>query len=1613
MKEVTQDITVSKTLNLDTHPMLLPEQSLTYLLNGDIQGYESTGQGTFLQNLRSNRLCYKIPHGNKLLGGIKLDKDQWLLFQSTPTSSEIGILDQCIYRTLVNAKCLNFKNKIKGVFKYHNGSRRAYWIEEGNPIRYIELDCPPKLKIADCEQCQDQTSDEIDCDALNLNGIVDLPSLTLEEISGNLPNGNYQIAIAFSEDGQRLTDYYFYPQVIKFHDNERQTFGLNVEFDCFKTGFDEYELVLISHRIDRTTVAQRIGYFDTSQLKISITELDETFYVPLEFGPLLTRSIKYEGAEHIAINNESLILADLKEKPNFDYRLQATQIMGKWVAYTVPKDEAHKYPQYMRDEVYAFDIQFIWPDGTLSHRTHIPSSADSAIRLVNAPDNEDHWEPDSTCNPETRKHWEIYNTATITSTSPASCTECGLTEIARGNFGYWESRDNIYPEGWGGLECLPIRHPKFPDNKLVPIHDNGDCLGECVTILGVEFSNIPHPVDCEGNPLPVVGYIIHRSDRTNHKSILHKGLLYNVKEETLGDGSKSMFSNYPFNDLYPDIFIGDSLVRQGNVFDDYDPLTSYYRDRFTYHSPDIHYIKGQTGTELRIYSEEVGKVKGKYHYSEDYPKYQLLSPMGRLAAQVAGIIEAKIVLEGKPCTTTRTEKVCSKLIDRLTDIEDFPVAEITGKEIDGGISGIGGITTSILPGVLAAGSGNTWTGGAIQFAQNSGGDISTDVTQHDYKSTRRGDTNCETTFEVTGFEIDDYNDNGLDEIAGLDDTCKAVITTDASQGTVVSFKLNGNQYNAIVGSDGKATVQLNGDCKEHLTPGDADWVFGSNINASDFTFNPECDCTGDQEFRTSTETNNCEERIHLLDPKDWWQRIPALLYYYSQGVQAVSDFLQSIITPTSYAVQYTALAEYDSYDLTNIQPGNQRRRIDHQQYLLPIKQWVNNKKYNNWQRESADYLELHSEIIDPNNRDYTRILLSENDCKGDFDFCSVIDGKPVQASSYYVGIKRDKPNQYGNLDSYQTIQISEPLPMDGNGNYSTPALFNGDVYVTKFSVVRKLPFWEALPYDLLDNTPFDVSEYPNIGVPRFWLNVNKESILEDAAESIPVLGNIFYDYNLDNVIKIGKCDPGLFNNIFDAFGGAGDLTDWILDLATGTFRNPFKLPGIFYTHVVGVASFWVESEFINNYREYNEIASSEYYPIQSPEVLAKPKTLQLPEVFLYNLQYHWNGLFPATSTKQESANPKQRLIYSLKSNEEGRADRWLNFPPLNYQQFGLEDGRLTAVKRVDDYNLFITFEDGAYITQQDEGLLTDNLNTIYLGSPNAFQRRLRKISSEETGFGGCIDPDSIVSTRYGIFYFDRKRKKFLNYTNALNDVTGFIQSWLNINLNDEIKGVYDNFSDNLYFSSKEWNLTFKPKAQGFVSFNSWLPEEFYTLSNTFMTLKEGAIWRHDGKDYQKFYGRVHPFEVGIFLKPKGFKTSVLQSLNIYSEWYKTEGQTKMFTLDKFFNKMLVHNNFCSTGLLELNLKNENNQLHYINQNSSKIAEVDLVEELEYRINYLQNIAVGQPLVKWDGQNYELKNIGTPEIADIRGKFFNVHLINDIESSYKILVQLNLGINETV
>lgn len=1401
----SQDVQIEKAMNLDTHEALLSEGDLVYMLNGDVAGYENGATDKFVQNVLGNSLCYKFPTGYEFKGSVKLDREEFVLFFKTENSSEIGLFnsDNCTYVTLVNNTCFNFENKIRGVFKNKPGcdKRRVYFVEPGNKIRKIDVDeCQPVRNIADCHDC---TKDEVfDCDAYNLHPSISFPVVDFKKASGNLPNGCYQVAIAGTDKGQRFTEYHVYPQVLKFHTNNQanNTFGIEVDFvDCPK-GYDEYELVLIAHRTDRATLAQRIGYFNVEQTSVFISELDDPTYIPVALQLVYERYPRYQSADFIATNNETLVLGSVSVREAPNYQPRANLIKSNWVVKQVRAKDAHKHFSYMRGETYAHFIRGVHNDGEVTPWYHVRSDAEYKIKthqpalwptLFDNITDADNCEAADVCAPVTVKRWELYDSSRVYFTDVDVEDTCDGKVIMRGDFGYWQSTLN-YPNEtcvWQqrgtreepdfdayGLACQPVQYHRFPDNKVTHIHNDKICGGEDMAyILGIEFSNIPTFLDKNNQPIAdIVGFEIGVADRSNHKSIIHKGLIYNMFEEKLADCTTSYYPNYPFNDLRPDVFLSTTPAQYGGNgrFDEifFNPVTTYSQDRFQYISPDVQYERNDSGSYLQIYAEQNGVIEGRYSPTEGMPWNVILSDLALITTGVMGI--------------------------------------------------------------------------------------------------------------------------------------------------ALAITLNQSFYSAV------------------------------------------------------------------------------------DGITTVLQSLRNGLAPVNYAMNYFVKSFYRGYNFNNVVPGNIRRKIVQSQYLLPSKMLVGGDKVNNFQREQGLFLKLCSALTDPFVDEYSRIRYSDTDCDPTFEQCQVINGILPRTSSYYAGIKVNRPSQYGFPDSNIVKPVTNVVPWTNISATSVSEVFGGDIHITKHKYIRKMPFFTQLPFGLPTDTQYKTRPYMNVWNTRYWLDINEQT-------SFMAVGNLSANdaRNLEPTSNLRKkfCEV------------EGD------DCGQDLF---FRVDGKYYTHVVGEAEYWCESPYIGDFREYNEIPESDVERDFTQKI--SYRTVQYPELFLYNQQYRWNGLtnfgihsdINRDCCKPEVPCYKNTLVYSLKHDPLSKGDAYLKFLPSAMQQFSGKDGRFIGLKELDENNLLIVFEDAMYTTQQDEYLNSDN-GRIFLGSPDLFSRRLKKISEDVSGFGGCIDIDSIQVTRYGVFAFDRKRKKFLTLgTNGLQDITGDMQGWFNKNLEGEIIGVYDNYTNRIHFTGTgangcKWTLRFRPDKRQWVSFASFTPVDYFPVSNNYLSNNGEGIWKHNDKyKYQTYYGTKYPFEVGFVVKDK-LQQLVLSDFQIYSEWVKfTDYDCKVYNPSLFFNKMLIYNQLYSTGVKTIQVKDKGNAQHYLVQNRTDLIECTPMEDFTYRLNKFDAARITNSRSCGECMSYTIPTTVGDEVP-IRGKWFKVHLINDEVHDHKITLQLTTAQHEQV
>jgi hypothetical protein len=522
-------------------------------------------------NEPANLHCVTLPY--ELIGCIHLTDDQWAIFTTDDINSEIGVFDEsrCSYTKKVNDPCLNFKrtNLITGISrKRYDCDRPVYFADGLNPDRFIDLDNPPyKYTTQIVNDCAIKIfSNQLDCEKIRIAALVEHPCFNIKKgkSAGTLPNGSYQVCLAYTINQVRITDYIGLSEVQSLFDHDNVSSSLEVTVVDVDKNFDEFELVLVA-QINSQTIARRVGYYSTNQGTIYIDNIsNEQVTVPIADVVLRTEPVEKSDALY-QVNNYALRVG-VYSKTKFNYQPQANKIRTSWVAVEYNADYYHKAGNntgYMKDEQYAFFIRWIYNTGERSESYHIPGRAPLPGEESQVFGGDAYETVGNAADVQNRKLWQVQNTATIESIIPSTLTDGGRVK-ATGKMAYWESTER-YPDNrqdiWQELCGKPIRHHKMPDETVSPLLNNYDKTTDRITVLGVQFDNITHPLDRLGNPIvSVVGYEILRGSRQGNKSIVAKGMLNNLRQYDIpGSTANGLYQNYPYNDLRTDYLLTSDI----------------------------------------------------------------------------------------------------------------------------------------------------------------------------------------------------------------------------------------------------------------------------------------------------------------------------------------------------------------------------------------------------------------------------------------------------------------------------------------------------------------------------------------------------------------------------------------------------------------------------------------------------------------------------------------------------------------------------------------------------------------------------------------------------------------------------------------------------------------------------------------------------------------------------------------------------------------------------------------------------------------------------------------------------------------------------------------------
>jgi hypothetical protein len=661
--------------------------------------YSISGDEGTLGNEPSNTFCVDIP--NTFIGSIDLNDDRVVVFSSTGTLSEIGIVDieKCTYTSVLKSSCLGFKldKVMQGVAKklFNNDIVITFGQKDENIYRLNLSEIPYKYTVADDECETKEYTKEVDCEEMLLFRKLKYPCIDIERgLTGNLPNGVYNVTLAYMVDNQVFTDYYRPSQKVQIFEQINGTSSINVHIDNLDRNFDKYQLVLIGN-VKGTKTAAIIGEYPTFQSTVQISDFLTDKQVTIPLAQLVQRKNTWKSAGIITSNSNYLLLSDLTKRATLNYQPQAMKIDAEYVVKQVLADYYTKSPEdinYYGDENYDFYIQWLFNDGEESKLFHIPGRRATAVERA-IPSGTDVYEWDEDIKPSALERWQTENTAG--KAIPTLAPFVNNSRIAYiGRLGYFESTE-LYPDNkelFGNDACTPIRYHKFPDEEKVRRYET---IGgkTYINIKGIRFSNVEYPKDTNGNRIEgIVGYQIWRSDRKGgNKTVISTGLMTNVRTyQDQQNNEEIMFANYPYNDLSPDAFLSTTQTTyNGNKEKNFNAVTGYYQNRFNYYSPhSLYNLKYKHGSEFRFLSEEIGQVDGNFEEVFGHPTSKLISNFSFWAAAMIGVAEAYLEATGAKSTSTtvtnRTE-ITAGVPPSITKVTETSVTEApkTALEIAG------------------------------------------------------------------------------------------------------------------------------------------------------------------------------------------------------------------------------------------------------------------------------------------------------------------------------------------------------------------------------------------------------------------------------------------------------------------------------------------------------------------------------------------------------------------------------------------------------------------------------------------------------------------------------------------------------------------------------------------------------------------------------------------------------------------------------------------------------------------------------------------------------------------------------------------------------------------
>jgi len=1305
-------------LNQDQTLSQIKKGALTYALNAAIENYDASSIN--YQNEVGNELCVSFPEGYVLIGThFIIEKSKHIFFITSPNTgnSQIGYMDNndCIYRVLVNAPCLNFNVNHpihKAVHKITNCTTEVYWTDGYNPRRYIDIDNIPKILKSGSPLCSPIYADDLNCNALKMQPNFPIPELEIADVvsGGTLIAGAYQFAIQYCDAvGNAYTSYYSVTNPVPIADPFVTTLNFNYEVgksividvtNLDASGYFQYFNIAVIKTINSASTVGLVGTYFINALQKQITYTgNDAGNIPLALADILEKYPYYDIAQDVTAVQDILVWDQLTSIDRINYQSIATQINLQWQSWRIPSIEnyadelnATNLRGYLRDEVYAFEIAFLLRNGKQTDGFHIPG------RIKNDSDT-------GPAIPETAAdfvgspkytsggvgyspYWEIYNTASVTETSPDYSTDPKYKgPYQNGEFAYWESTE-LYPCNkplWGDLADQPIRHHKFPDVLVSPIYESKIFSSPSTMVMGndavfpigvnVSIGQVESLINLSGLTAEqkddIVGFKILRGNRNTNKSIVAKGILRNVGKYTRQD-QEFYFPNYPYNDLNPDPFLLDkSNAYTINTGD----LANTAARNFTITVTElptngtpfvVEYIDAYTNNNSTLESTTVGE-------------------------------EFIICTTSFPSPTILAGKGIIQANTHTTYIMYYP--DTFGLTTVGYYDRISDGSTSTLPIKYVSwtpGDYTTYTISTVKFPFVVIGGL-----PHIYVKASVGQTLCTPT-ELKPFE---------DETLKYRQIFNSPETSFGQPFLGSILKLE----SVMFGAGSAHFVEVRNNAKYRLLTEDAQRLA---LQSSD------------QLGAITLPTFNATAMFTAYQ---------AYLQIYING-----------ITRRNFAYSFNSIADYNYGAGIPNDLGIKQRNLDIKRYLIPAVQAVGDvHNINNFQRESSVYLKTevtkpslpfpsNTPSLNPGGSAPIVTDVSRFTASGIGNCNTPAKERDIQVVSYYASLKNQVVNQWGQIYSYETVDTGFQRLVNSSVS-QTNTIFGGDTFISRFAFKTKLPFFTDNRVGAPDDSDIFYDEIGNVAYPKYWHSAR--SVLKDYTYSQGVLANI---------ISIKAHNFDCPNNLISGISTTTTTTTTgtpgkVLSSNTITYYS-----GYFYTFAYGVPNFYCESSYNLDLRQAFNNREGDFWPHVStsiPDDWVQQSFVPIAQdnTYYYNTTYSKQNKensfshLPADWTASSCfTNFPFRTIYSeeQETDANNRVNNWLTYLPTSRYDFPQNYGKLTSLDGIQNRAILARFENKSLMYNNLLTVDTSNPQAAYVGNPKMFENPPIDFAETDLGYVG-------------------------------------------------------------------------------------------------------------------------------------------------------------------------------------------------------------------------------------------------------------------------------------